>query len=470
MLEKDVESETSNYLQGNISHENVATYYKFAETFKLESLANSTSLYIQRCFEIVSETENFLNLDFPLAAKILASSKLSLATELEVFNGVHAWINHNIEERSKHARDMLLKVRLPSLSDDALKYIKASSLTKIKDCSELMDDVLKRNGNAYRTKSPVYFTNRSKNMFNVLLCYGYRYDLIGPGGLRQEEWTEDSELKFQIVSTDVHQLDGTNLNRSKIIASMPKNRCYLKVAFCKGELYFFCDLNENNRLVCSVEKYSMFTKTSQVLNVVDNDRIHYGICTFMNEIYFIGGDDQTVSFNSCEKFSPKDHKFREIAEMKFERAHPACSVFDGRIVVTGGVDLKTNRDLKSVEAYDSVTGSWLPMPDMVHGRSGHGSAVARNKLFVVGGSGNVAEVFDATSKRFAALKNAHGDVGYYIGCRTFSVGNRIVVVEEGKAVCYDANEEQWSEEPIEAAEDFQYCVSVKIPLFYDVYF
>ena len=76
----------------------------------------------------------------------------------------------------------------------------------------------------------------------------------------------------------------------------------------------------------------------------------------------------------------------------------------------------------------------------------------------------------STSQCSAALKNAHGDISYYIGCRTFSVGNRIVVVEEGKAVCYDADKEEWSEEQIEAAEDFQFCVSVKIPLFYDVYF
>ena len=79
--------------------------------------------YTERCFPIVIETKNFFHLDFNLVVKILASSELNIHSEVEVLNAAINWLKHNIEERNKYAKQLLLKVRLPLLSEHALKYV-----------------------------------------------------------------------------------------------------------------------------------------------------------------------------------------------------------------------------------------------------------------------------------------------------------------------------------------------------------
>ena len=70
---------------------------------------------------MVGDTQNFLELDYFLVAKILASSDLVITSEVEVYNAADRWLKYKIEERRKFAKHLLLKVRLPLLSDNTLQ-------------------------------------------------------------------------------------------------------------------------------------------------------------------------------------------------------------------------------------------------------------------------------------------------------------------------------------------------------------
>ena len=93
---------------------------------------------------MVVETQNFLHLDFNLMLKILASSKLNIHSEVEIFNAVITWLKHNNEERSKYAIQLLLKVRLTLLSEHALNYIKDcnSSFNEVHEFEKIINEVL----------------------------------------------------------------------------------------------------------------------------------------------------------------------------------------------------------------------------------------------------------------------------------------------------------------------------------------
>ena len=106
-----------------MTNDNVLTFYSLAKQYKLATVSKSSLLCIERCFSIIIKTQNFLHLDFNLVAKVLASSELNIQTEVEIFNAVINWIKHNIEERSKYAKQLLLKVRFTLLSKPALKFI-----------------------------------------------------------------------------------------------------------------------------------------------------------------------------------------------------------------------------------------------------------------------------------------------------------------------------------------------------------
>ena len=449
------------YLEEKISIENVATYYKFAETFKLANFIKVTIRYISRWFTMISETENFLMLDFNLISKILACSDLFITSELEVFKVVRAWISLESIERNKYTGDLLLKVRLPLLPENALEYIK--SFDEIKGCSDLINDVLDHNRNFFQRKSPCYFTPRycSQNMFNILLCYG-------------AEWNEEGDVEdpredeVNILSTNINQIDVRNLNDFKVIGSMPKNRYYRNIVFCRGELYFFFGCDAKGDCVRSVEKYSLFTNTSEVLTEVYDDRYQNCVCNFMDEIYIIGGlNTEDHITNLCEKFDPKEQKCIEIANMRINRSHAACAVFNGKVVVTGGLG-SDFRDLRSVEVYDHLDDTWSYMPNMISTRSDHGSVAIRNKLFVVGGWQRRCEVFDKTCNSFVAVNNKRGFNlrGIELRSKTFLVGNKLFVFYERRktALCYDIDNDDWTEEVCEITKDFGFFGCVKVPV------
>ena len=440
----------SKYLEGKINVGNVATFYKFAKVFILPSLVKISICYLELCFTMLVETQSFLELDFHSVQEIFSSSDLHLTTELEVFNAVQAWINYNTEERSEYERCLVKKVRLHLLSDKALEYVKSTLFGKFENSSEFITDFLKPNEYLLQKAPPVSLTNRycTHNMFNILICYGSNFN-------------PDVTIHY----TDIYQFDGKNLNSTKLIATMPENRFYGNAAYSNGDVYFFWGTNEKDRSICSSEKYSISTRTSEHLTDVTDSRIMHCVCTFMNDIYSIGGvyayEDHVTNY--CSKFNPKEHKCREIAKMNVARAYLACSVFNGHIVVTGGINSNCI-DLRSVEVYDHLTDAWSYMPDMCHVRSQHGSAAIRNKLFAVGGSyQSSGEVYDATSRCFTVLKNDCGDIGYDYMCNTFSIGNKIIVCAHGRNLCYDLNEEKWVEESFEVTKNFCSFCCVKVP-------
>ena len=76
--------------------------------------------------------------------------------------------------------------------------------------------------------------------------------------------------------------------------------------------------------------------------------------------------------DSCLQFDTKQNTWKEVARMNHIRLNAACTVFEGRIVVSGG--LKRNvGELKTVEVYDHSSDKWSDMPQMINGRHNHSS-------------------------------------------------------------------------------------------------
>ena len=102
---------------------NCLVFYYLSNVFKHSLIGKALAGLVQSCFPMVAENNNFLELDFISLRKILSSDQLNIDTELQVFNAADSWLCHDITERSKHAKDILSKVRFPLLSVAALKQI-----------------------------------------------------------------------------------------------------------------------------------------------------------------------------------------------------------------------------------------------------------------------------------------------------------------------------------------------------------
>ena len=122
----------------SINIDNAATYYRIAELFRFSDLKKRTLSFIRPRLSLVVKTCNFKELDLKSLKNILDSSSLhaksseleafessslhAKMSELIVFKAALAWIEFT-DERNKHAEDLLLKIRLPLLSDDVQWYI-----------------------------------------------------------------------------------------------------------------------------------------------------------------------------------------------------------------------------------------------------------------------------------------------------------------------------------------------------------
>ena len=174
MLKQDASLKAIEFLQQQTTVVSSAAFYGLAKLYELPSLAESAFSYMERCFAMVAETPNFLQLDHRALLKVLASSNLRVDSETEVHDAAVAWLSSRSSgERSERALRLLLKVRLPLLSTPTLKYLsrKASPFTENKDCVSVLEEVSGGMQTFYPKKPTVRCC--SQNAFDLLLFGGY---------------------------------------------------------------------------------------------------------------------------------------------------------------------------------------------------------------------------------------------------------------------------------------------------------
>ena len=105
-------------------------------------------------------------------------------------------------------------------------------------------------------------------------------------------------------------------------------------------------------------KSGNWKSTTQFLNM----RYDFSVCSFKQNLFVIGGNyNYKRLLSSCLKYDVKLNKWSNIANMNENRTELACTVFDGKIVISGGsklVEIEYFEDLKSVEAYDYLENMW----------------------------------------------------------------------------------------------------------------
>ena len=344
----------------------------------------------------------------------------------------------------------MLKVRLPLLSDHALRHIlkKSSSLTEINEIREIIENVLIKKGLFFPKNSSFYYKNRYCNQdnFNVLIC----------GGLFERNF---SKVVRSVIQFDVKSFETTNY-----LPRMTEWRSSAFKAVCvKGNIYVFGGFNQDADQILHVEKYSSTNKTWKKVAVMPDSLYMYTACAFMDKIFIIGGINRQpcidIDTNSCTQLDTNDGNWKEVNGMNEARGDPACAVFQGRLVVSGGYS-KTSGYLNTVEAYDVFANEWSPMANMNERTDDHKMVVVGDKLFVIPHGTYSCDVFDNASKKFVALRCPFEFFRY---CRVVAIGETIYVFDRNSSIyCYDVNENKWSVESCGATENILGFSCVKL--------
>ena len=88
MLNEDADKEVFRSSEDKISVHNVIALYQISQVYKFSNIRKPPILFIERCFPIVSESQNFIDLDYKCVAEILSSCCLKIDSELEVLNAI----------------------------------------------------------------------------------------------------------------------------------------------------------------------------------------------------------------------------------------------------------------------------------------------------------------------------------------------------------------------------------------------
>ena len=263
--------------------------------------------------------------------------------------------------------------------------------------------------------------------------------------------------KNQTAVNSIYKLDGTKLKCEKF-TSMPKERYNCKTAVIYSDLFVLGGylrngkISKNGRKFCnSSRKFCYKTQTwSSETKLPVNDN-YYCVCTFKKKLYVIHGDKIMFVYNL------KKEKWTQLADTKQKRHNAACTVFEGKIVVTGG---KYYRTLKSVEAYDHYENKLTYLPDMIEERLFHASVSMGNKLFVIGGWITTScEVIDSFYRKFTFISSSVGSIEGRYHFEAICIGNKVLVLAlnifklNSKLIVYDTINDSWSEKNIEVVNN-----------------
>ena len=470
ILEENKEKKLVNCFKNKMSQKDFCMFLTFSKIFC--SSSKDALIYVDSWFLMISETDNFLQLEINLLEEVISRSNLLVTSEIEVYQAVDKWINYNFFEREKFSKSLLHKIRLPLLAEKTLKTIltEINCFRENKDSLAVINDILKGNFDFYRNKSIKFFSARycSHDTFDVLYFGGY--DIIKKFG-------------SDTVNSDILQVQHSDdFNSSEVISSLRKKRYDSKVVHIKGNVYVFSGFVEE------VEMYSHLTKTCKpVANIKvinKHDFCCYALCGFMDKIYLVGGYDG-VDFerDTCIQFDTKDFSWKHKSKMQERRGDPASCVFEEKIIVSGGTQLADDdfvnfvnhydyhgqQTLNTVEAYDPIDDTWTEFPTMNYSRCLHKSVVVKNKLFVIAGGTNINEVYDSTTKNFAILKPSLNlyDITSNHPFATFKVSHKLFVCFRGSSniFCFDTTKGKWCEIPSKPTENLTFFSAIQIPRF-----
>ena len=175
-----------------------------------------------------------------------------------------------------------------------------------------------------------------------------------------------------------------------------------------------------------------------------------GVEALDGKIYFVGGANDSGEKNIAERYDPTTNQWETLATMTSARYGVAAAVLNGRLYAIGGIGLP------SVEIFDPQTGQWSAgptLPSVVQ----YGTAIAVNgKIVLVGGQNaagqninQVLELDPATnqwSQKAVMPTTRHGMKLVYHRNKVWAIGGSGEVSHKNTVESYDPVTDVWSTE------------------------
>ena len=106
----------------HVTHQRIfAGIYRFADGHNIEALSEIVLNYIHDNFHLVSQEEEFQEINKDLLSELISSEYLRVDSEYQVFVAAMNWINYDIANRRRYIFQVLKHVRLPLVATKLLE-------------------------------------------------------------------------------------------------------------------------------------------------------------------------------------------------------------------------------------------------------------------------------------------------------------------------------------------------------------
>ena len=129
------------YLKKKLNANNVLGIKSFADTLCCSGLVQDAKSFIQKNFEKVAASEEYLALSYKEVVDIISKDELNITGEDKVFDAVILWVKKS-DDRKQYMADLLALVRLPLLTPQYLadRVVTEQFIKNCHRCRDLIDE------------------------------------------------------------------------------------------------------------------------------------------------------------------------------------------------------------------------------------------------------------------------------------------------------------------------------------------
>lgn len=263
----------SEFLKIRLQPNNVLGIKSFAESLSCPNLVTAAKKFIEKHFETVSKSDEFLQLTVDEVVDIISKDDLNVRGEETVFEGVIQWVKYDVSKRESEMPKLLTQVRLPLLTPQYLTdFVATESLIRGSHaCRDLLDE-----------------------------------------------------------AKDYHLMP----ERRPLLQSFrTRVRCCSDSA---GVIYAVGGLTKSGDSLSTVETYDPLTGKWTMAEAMSMLRSRVGVAVMGSKLYAIGGYNGSERLSTVEVFDPETKKWAKVAPMNCKRSAVGAATLHNRLYVCGG--------------------------------------------------------------------------------------------------------------------------------------
>ncbi|XP_018800028.1 PREDICTED: kelch-like protein 5 [Bactrocera latifrons] len=386
-----------------------------------QSKDQSISFAIQNFAQLINSAE-FLDYTPEILQQIVSADELNIDCEVDVFQALMRWYEHDKENRRKDLSQLIPALKLGQFDaafiEEYIKPLFNGDQVPAKALSLLSESTVTDN----RLK-PDYLKARNERTCRLLTLNDVKkLKPILRYNTSLNKWQKCFEFKFIDYSYAVFHH--------------------------KNYLLFVGGRSRGTQRNDTIKCLDLHTFEWQQMSAMSQRRDDLCAVLLSGKIYAFGGHDGDDPFDTAEMYDIATNQWQLLPSMPYHRYGAGATVYDGKIYIFGGLSINC-RPLSAVECYDPLTNTWISCCDMHGARGWPGVAVLDSLIYIIGGYNEgyiaAAECFDPQLnawREIAPLNIARfGICAIVVGNRIWALGGHDAYTVEQ----YDRENDKWIE-------------------------